>query len=100
MRHLWALDDVVMSSTPSATNTRSDSSRINSLLRRFSPNAASLVTQVGAPCSIFFNKRFYDNTVCARKGVTTLAWPKPKLKFNFHKDNVRASGGQLASCMQ
>lgn len=55
---------------------------------RFSPNPGSLVTQAGAQCSIYFNGSFYDNAACARKGVTTLAWPKPKLKFNFHKDHV------------
>ncbi len=55
---------------------------------RFSPDPGSLVTQAGAQCSIYFNGSFYDNAACARKGVTTLAWPKPKLKFNFHKDHV------------
>ena len=59
------------------------------MVHRFSPKQDALVTQRGAQCSVFFNKQFYDNVKCARKGVTSLAWPKPKLKINFHKDHVR-----------
>lgn len=47
------------------------------------------MTQVGARCSVLFGNRFYDNVKCARKGVTSLAWPKPKIKINFHNNNVR-----------
>ena len=59
------------------------------IVHRFSPKQDALVTQRGAQCSVFFDNQFYDNVKCARKGVTSLAWPKPKLKINFHKDHVR-----------
>lgn len=58
---------------------------------RFSPDPSALVTQKGSRCSVLFNNNFYDNLECSRKGVTSLAWPKPKLKLNFHEDNVSSA---------
>ena len=48
-----------------------------------------MVTLAGARCSVLFKDRFYDNLSCGRKGITTLSWPKPKIKFDFKADNVR-----------
>lgn len=33
--------------------------------------------------SVYFLGRFYDNVLVRRKGVTSLSWPKPKLKFEL-----------------
>lgn len=33
--------------------------------------------------SVYFLGRFYDNVFVRRKGVTSLNWPKPKLKFEL-----------------
>ncbi len=57
-------------------------------LCRFTDDAPSVTTLKGAHCSVFFQNQLYDNVGCSRKGVTSLSWPKPKLKINFKKDNV------------
>eukprot|EP00884_Botryococcus_braunii_P015668 jgi/Botrbrau1/2785/Bobra.0164s0062.1 len=42
-------------------------------------------TQDGANGSaVYFLDRFYDNLFVKRKGVTSLSWPKPKLKFSMN----------------
>ena len=45
--------------------------------------------QIGARGSVLFRGKFYDNITVERKGVTSLDWPKAKLKLRFHKKNVR-----------
>lgn len=40
-------------------------------------------TVIGTRASIFYEGQFLDNVFMRRRGQTTLAWPKPKLKFNF-----------------
>ncbi|KAK9812205.1 hypothetical protein WJX73_004025 [Symbiochloris irregularis] len=35
--------------------------------------------------AIYFLDHFYDNVFVKRKGVTSLSWAKPKLKFKFHE---------------
>ena len=42
--------------------------------------AAATTTQ-GHPSSISFNGVLYDNVAASRRGVTSLSWAKPKLKF-------------------
>ena len=39
--------------------------------------------------ALYFLDRFYDNIHVERKGVTSLTWAKPKLKFKLDK-KVRA----------
>jgi hypothetical protein len=43
-------------------------------------------TQNGHPGSISFLGDFYDNVDGSRRGVTSLSWAKPKLKFNLVED--------------
>ena len=33
--------------------------------------------------ALFFEGRYYDNVFTRRRGMTALAWPKPKLKLDF-----------------
>ncbi|CAG9462414.1 unnamed protein product [Pedinophyceae sp. YPF-701] len=37
----------------------------------------------GTRCSLLYLGRFYDNVFCRRRGVTALAWAKPKIKLDF-----------------
>ena len=56
------------------------------MLRRFAPSAGAATSPAGANGScVYFLDRFYDNVHVERKGVTSLNWPKPKLKFSFNK---------------
>ena len=56
------------------------------MLCRFAPNAGAATSPAGANgSSVYFLDRFYDNVHVERKGVTSLDWPKPKLKFSFNK---------------
>jgi len=48
---------------------------------RFTENPAAATTTNGAPASLGFNGVFYDNVHGKRRGVTSLVWAKPKLKF-------------------
>lgn len=57
------------------------------IMEWFTEQPRNVTTTGGATCSVFFGNQLYDNVQCARKGVTSLQWPKPKLKINFHKDN-------------
>lgn len=44
------------------------------------------MTTTGAnDSSVYFLGRFYDSVFVRRKGVTSLTWPKPKLKFKLQK---------------
>lgn len=56
---------------------------------RFTEVPGDVVTGEGGRCSVFFDNQLYDNVKCGRKGVTSRSWPKPKLKINFHSNNVR-----------
>jgi hypothetical protein len=49
---------------------------------RFTDNPAAATTTTGHPGSLAFKGRFYDNVLGQRKGVTSLSWAKPKLKFD------------------
>lgn len=51
-------------------------------LCRFTDNAAASTTVAGQTGSLSFNGVFYDNVFGARRGVTSLLWAKPKLKFD------------------
>jgi hypothetical protein len=44
--------------------------------------------QVGG-CSLWFNGSFYDNLSVNRRGVTSLNWPKPKIKIDSKQGSVR-----------
>eukprot|EP01025_Chloroclados_australasicus_P013026 TRINITY_DN1620_c0_g1_i5.p1 TRINITY_DN1620_c0_g1~~TRINITY_DN1620_c0_g1_i5.p1 ORF type:complete len:1023 (+),score=138.19 TRINITY_DN1620_c0_g1_i5:371-3439(+) len=37
----------------------------------------------GSRSSLFYNGYLYDNVFTRRRGMTTLTWPKPKIKFDF-----------------
>lgn len=50
-------------------------------LARFTDNMAAATTTQGHPSSISFNGVLYDNVATSRRGVTSLSWAKPKLKF-------------------
>ena len=51
---------------------------------RHSADPTGSMTKVGANgSSVYFLGRFYDNVFVRRKGVTSLSWPKPKLKFEL-----------------
>jgi hypothetical protein len=49
---------------------------------RFTENPAASTTQQGFPGSLSFNGVFYDNVKGQRRGVTSMSWAKPKLKFD------------------
>jgi hypothetical protein len=46
---------------------------------------AATTTQ-GHPGSISFLGDFHDNVAGSRRGVTSLSWAKPKLKFDVVED--------------
>lgn len=53
-------------------------------LCRYASDTTASATKTGANgSSIYFLGRFYDNVFVRRKGVTSLSWPKPKLKFEL-----------------
>ena len=53
---------------------------------RFAPDTAAATSPTGANgSSIYFLGRYYDNLKVHRSGVTSLNWPKPKLKFKLNK---------------
>ena len=53
---------------------------------RFAPNPGAATSTTGANgSSVYFLDRYYDNVRVERKGVTSVNWPKPKLKFYFDK---------------
>lgn len=56
-------------------------SLVAALRCRFTDNVAAATTQQGHPGSISFIGSFYDNVDGHRRGVTSLVWAKPKLKF-------------------
>ena len=45
-------------------------------------------------CSLWFNGTFYDNVSTGRRGVTSLNWPKPKIKLDSKQGSVRAGQQQ------
>ena len=58
---------------------------------RFTDDITKSTSKTGQNGSaVYFLGRFYDNLFVRRKGVTSLSWPKPKLKFKL-SDNVRDS---------
>lgn len=60
---------------------------------RHTADPTGSMTKVGANgSSVYFLGRFYDNVFVRRKGVTSLSWPKPKLKFEL-PEKVRDSSG-------
>lgn len=40
-------------------------------------------------CSLWFNGTFTDNISLGRRGVTSLNWPKPKIKVDSKQGSVR-----------
>lgn len=55
-------------------------------LCRFAPDSGAATSPGGGNGScVYYLDRFYDNVHVERKGVTSLNWPKPKLKFSFTK---------------
>ena len=59
---------------------------------RFAPDAgAATSTSGGNGSSVYFLNRFYDNILVERTGVTSVNWPKPKLKFTLNKKVRRLS---------
>ena len=65
-----------------------DISLQNALYRYTADPTGSMAKSGANGSSIYFLDRFYDNVFVRRKGVTSLSWPKPKLKFELLK-NVR-----------
>ena len=61
------------------------------LLRWFAADARAAQSDEGAPASLAFNGSFYDNVAASRRGVTSLAWAKPKMSF---KAAPAAAGGR------
>ena len=54
------------------------------LFYRFTDDVTTSTSKSGANgSSIYYLGRFYDNVHVRRKGVTSLSWPKPKLKFKL-----------------
>lgn len=41
-------------------------------------------------CSLKYNGTFYDNVGIRRRGVTSLNWPKPKIKVDSKQGSVSA----------
>lgn len=58
--------------------------------RAINPRLAS--PQVGG-CCLWFNGSFYDNLLVGRRGVTSLNWPKPKVKIDSKQGQVRPRQG-------
>ena len=48
-------------------------------------------------CSLWFNGTFYDNVSTGRRGVTSLNWPKPKIKLDSKQGSVRQAGGRVGA---
>lgn len=48
---------------------------------RFTENPGAATTVQGFAGSLGFQNAFYDNVFGQRRGVTSLVWAKPKLKF-------------------
>lgn len=46
------------------------------------PQAAATIT--GTNCSLYFAGEFYDNVFVRIRGGSSLLWPKPNFKFDFH----------------
>ncbi|GMH43301.1 hypothetical protein BSKO_11223 [Bryopsis sp. KO-2023] len=49
----------------------------------FTSDPEQAITVEGFRGSVFFNGVLYDNVFTRRRGVTSLSWPKPKIKFDF-----------------
>lgn len=49
----------------------------------FTSNPKEATSVEGFRGSLFYRGKFYDNVFTRRRGVTSLTWPKPKLKFDF-----------------
>lgn len=63
-----------------------DDNMVVACASRFTDDPAGSGTTNGAPGSaVYYLGRFYDNIFVKRKGVTSLSWPKPKLKFKLPK---------------
>jgi hypothetical protein len=50
-------------------------------LRRFAEDPVAAQSQAGARSSLALNGSFYDDVEGQRRGVTSLNYPKPKMKF-------------------
>jgi hypothetical protein len=42
-------------------------------------------------CSVWFNNSFYDNVDIRRRGLTSMNWPKPKVKLESKAGSVSMS---------
>lgn len=52
-------------------------------LTRFTDDPSASISETGFRGSLFFRGKMYDNVFTRRRGVTSLSWPKPKIKFDF-----------------
>ena len=63
-----------------------NTAKADAVLFRFAQDTVSAVNTTGTNgTAVYFLDHFYDNVFVRRKGVTSLQWAKPKLKFKFHK---------------
>lgn len=63
---------------------------------RFAENPYAAQNTTGSNgTAIYFLDHFYDNVFVRRKGVTSLSWAKPKLKFKFNKKVIAVFQVQL-----
>lgn len=56
-----------------------------SVLQWFVEDPLAAATPTGSYCSLWFNGEFYDNVFVRTRGGSSLAWPKPNYKFDFHR---------------
>lgn len=67
---------------------------------RFAPEPSVATSTSGSNgSSLYFLNRYYDNAKVKRTGVTSVNWPKPKLKFSLDK-KVRHAAGTPARILQ
>jgi len=51
----------------------------------------SMTRDPGARAAVYFDGEFHDNALLRRRGVTAMAWPKPKIKLDFKGPAFRYS---------
>ncbi len=65
---------------------------------RFSPKPEAATSREGGTGQVlFYAGRMYDGVEARRRGVTSLGWPKPKLKFELPGSGVSGGAGPAGS---
>lgn len=54
------------------------------ILQWFVEDPIAAATPTGSYCSLWFNGEFYDNIFVRTRGGSSIGWPKPNYKFDFH----------------